>query len=127
MPECPFCNLDPKSVFAETEHAAAIYDAYPVTNGHLLIVPTRHVKSIFDLDEEEQIQIWQLVAECRSIQKKESNPDGFNIGINDGPAVGQTIEHAHVHLIPRDHGDHPDPRGGIRWVLPTKADYWSEG
>ncbi len=54
-----------------------------------------------------------------------SNPDGFNIGINDGEAAGQTVPHLHLHLIPRFTGDVPEPRGGIRWIFPDKADYWS--
>jgi diadenosine tetraphosphate (Ap4A) HIT family hydrolase len=67
----------------------------------------------------------QTVAEARTLLLNQHNPDAFNIGLNDGPAAGQTVDHVHVHVIPRYAGDVPDPRGGVRWVIPGKADYWS--
>jgi diadenosine tetraphosphate (Ap4A) HIT family hydrolase len=93
----------------------------------MLIVPKRHVASLFDLAEEEQDAIWRLVALVRAELMAQLKPDGFNIGVNDGPAAGQTILHAHVHIIPRRKGDVADPRGGVRWIIPSKARYWIEG
>jgi diadenosine tetraphosphate (Ap4A) HIT family hydrolase len=104
----------------------AIPDAFPVAEGHLLVVPKRHVASLFDLSDKEHAAIWRLVAQVRGKLASELQPDGFNIGVNDGPAAGQTVMHAHVHVIPRRAGDVPDPRGGVRWVLPGKAQYWVE-
>lgn len=111
---------------ASNRNATALFDGYPVSEGHTLIVPNRHVQSVFELRGEEQADIWALVAEARDRLKSSLGvrPDGFNVGPNDGDAAGQTISHAHVHLIPRYAGDASDPRGGIRWVLPRKANYW---
>jgi len=90
-------------------------------------VPRRHVASLFDLSEAEQTDLWKLVALVRARLLAELKPDGFTIGVNDGVAAGQTVMHAHVHVIPRRQGDVADPRGGVRWVVPTKAAYWSQG
>lgn len=67
----------------------------------------------------------KLLDESKAALDAEFHPDGYNIGINDGAAAGQTIAHLHIHLIPRYAGDQPDPRGGVRWIFPAKADYWS--
>jgi diadenosine tetraphosphate (Ap4A) HIT family hydrolase len=87
----------------------------------------RHVASWFELTAEERAAMLLLLDEVRTNVEGGFQPDAFNIGINDGAAAGQTIPHVHVHLIPRYDGDVPDPRGGIRWVVPAKADYWSGG
>jgi len=79
------------------------------------------------LPEEEQAAVWRLVAQVRASLLADLRPDGFIVGVNDGPAAGQTVMHAHVHVIPRRHGDVPDPRGGVRWVVPDKAAYWAGG
>jgi diadenosine tetraphosphate (Ap4A) HIT family hydrolase len=122
---CPFCDrLVTDSLVAQSHSAAALPDGFPVSRGHALVVPRRHVDSIYDLDLTEQADLWHLVAQVRDQLAREFHPGGFNIGVNDGPAAGQTIEHAHIHVIPRWKGDVPDPRGGIRWVLPDKARYW---
>jgi diadenosine tetraphosphate (Ap4A) HIT family hydrolase len=123
---CPFCNPDPGRIYAENDAAIAFPDAYPISEGHTLIVPKRHVASLFDLSEAEQAAVWQLVAQVRAKLWHDLNPDGYNIGINDGPAAGQTILHAHIHVIPRRKGDSPDPRGGVRWIKPEKARYWKD-
>jgi diadenosine tetraphosphate (Ap4A) HIT family hydrolase len=102
----------------------AFLDGFPLTPGHTLVIPKQHVASLFDLPEEQQASIWLLVAQVRETLNAEYHPDGFTIGINDGSAAGQTIMHAHVHVIPRRHGDIPDPKGGIRWIFPDKARYW---
>jgi diadenosine tetraphosphate (Ap4A) HIT family hydrolase len=122
---CPFCSIDVGRVLASNEHAVAFADGYAVSRGHTLVVPRRHVASLFDLTPDEQAALWTLVAEVRRRLLDELTPDAFNIGLNDGVAAGQTVMHAHVHVIPRWSGDVPDPRGGVRWVIPAKARYWS--
>jgi len=122
---CLFCNLDNTRIILKNAHALAIYDGYPVSSGHTLIIPKRHIASFFELSREEQSAMLALLAEMRQLLQTERNPDGFNIGINDGAAAGQTVMHLHIHLIPRYTGDQPDPRGGVRWIFPDKADYWT--
>jgi len=123
--DCPFCDIGRDAVIDELGHALAIRDRYPVSCGHALVLPKAHVKSLFDLDAEAQADIWHLVVRVRNELQSRLNPDGFNVGVNDGRAAGQTVEHAHVHVIPRFDGDVADPRGGIRWILPECAAYWN--
>jgi len=122
---CPFCGLTEDRVIVETDFSLVVRDGYPVSEGHTLIIPKRHVGSFFSLTSDEQMDILELLNQSKSKLDTEFAPDGYNIGINDGVAAGQTISHLHVHLIPRYNGDQPDPRGGLRWVIPEKADYWS--
>lgn len=124
--DCPFCDVPKDSVVAESRHAFAIRDRYPVSRGHTLVIPTAHAKTLFDRSADTQADLWRLVAKVRDQLRSAFNPDGFNIGINEGRVAGQTVEHAHVHLIPRFAGDVADPRGGMRWVLPGRAAYWNE-
>ena len=124
---CPFCMVPEDRVLARSDSALAMFDAYPVCEGHTLVVPQQHAASVFELPELAQAEVWRLVARVRLLLQERFDPDGFNIGINDGPAAGQTVQHAHVHVIPRRQGDVADPRGGIRWVLPEKACYWEPG
>src|SRR5690348_6893859 len=105
----------------ESEYAVALQDKYPVSEGHTLIVPRRHVASIFDLESREQAAMWSMLTQVRSLLISQFAPDGFNLGLNDGEAAGQTVAHAHVHLIPRRKGDQPDPRGGVRNIFPEHA------
>lgn len=121
---CPFCQVEPAKVLAENEHAIAFFDAFPVTVGHALVVPRRHVASFFDASPEEQAALFELAGQVRELLVAERAPDGFNVGINDGAAAGQTVMHLHLHLIPRYAGDTDDPRGGVRWIMPEKAPYW---
>jgi len=123
---CPFCSLDPSREWIENEHAIAFADAYPVTDGHTLVIPRKHVASIYELNADEQAAVWSLVAQVRERLLTGMKPDAFNIGVNDGLAAGQTVEHAHVHVIPRRKGDVTDPRGGIRWIIDDKANYWDK-
>lgn len=125
-PGCPFCEIPRESVVAESRHALAIRDRYPVSRGHTVVVPKAHTVSLFEQGLEIQADTWRLVARVRGELQEAFGPDGLNIGLNDGRAAGQTVEHAHVHLIPRFEGDVADPRGGIRWVLPSQAAYWDE-
>lgn len=103
----------------------ALCDKYPVSRGHSLIVPRRHVGSFGEASLEEQSAMLAMLQRVRALLDAELRPDGYNIGINDGAAAGQTVMHVHMHVIPRYRGDRPDPRGGIRWIIPEKADYWS--
>lgn len=126
MSPCPFCDYDLSRPALSNEHALAIYDGFPISPGHALIIPKRHVASFFELTVEEQRAMLELLAEIRQKLLVERNPDGFNIGINDGAAAGQTVMHLHIHLIPRYAGDQLDPRGGVRWIFPDKAAYWDK-
>lgn len=122
---CPFCErLAQGEPLAGNEHAAALPDGYPLSPGHCLVIPRRHISDYFKLTVEEQTAIWALVSDLKTKLANERSPDGFNVGINMGAAAGQTVWHAHVHLIPRYAGDVEDPRGGVRWVIPKKAAYW---
>ena len=124
---CPFCRLEKNRTRLESEFAVAFLDGFPVSQGHTLVIPKRHVTSLFDLPEAELTTVWMLVAQVRAMLHAELNPDGFNVGLNDGTSAGQTVMHAHVHVIPRRHGDVADPRGGVRWIIPEKAAYWTGG
>ena len=121
---CPFCDALEDSVIAESRHAVAVLDGYPVSEGHTLVIPKAHSRSLFAASPEVQADVWRLVAMVRDELQSRLNPDGFNVGLNDGRAAGQTVEHAHVHVIPRFDGDVADPRGGVRHVLPHRAAYW---
>ena len=125
MPYCPFCNLDLTRIIATNDHALAILDGFPISPGHILIIPKRHIASLFEATREEREALFDLLEQVKVELLEKNKPDGFNIGINDGTAAGQTVMHLHIHLIPRYAGDQPDPRGGIRWIFPEKADYWS--
>jgi diadenosine tetraphosphate (Ap4A) HIT family hydrolase len=109
---------------AESELAAAFPDAYPLSPGHVLIVPRRHEPDFLALTEVEQAAVWRLLGAVRQWIESHHRPDGYNLGVNVGPAAGQTVAHAHLHVIPRYGGDTEDPRGGIRWILPARARYW---
>jgi diadenosine tetraphosphate (Ap4A) HIT family hydrolase len=121
---CAFCHLSPEHIVHQSEFCLVIRDAYPISPGHTLIVARRHVASFFDVTDDERTDLMQLVVQARESLVREFGPAGYNIGINDGPAAGQTVPHLHIHLIPRYPGDRVDPRGGVRWVLPDKASYW---
>lgn len=121
--DCPFCaRIAADDAEAASQHAVAFPDAYPVAPGHTLVVPRRHIESIFDLPPDEYADLWGLVHKVRSAL----DADSANIGVNDGAAAGQTIYHGHVHVIPRRRGDAKDPRGGVRKAFPEKAKYWKE-
>lgn len=123
---CPFCTLHEKQVLVANEHAVAFYDGFPVTPGHTLIVPRRHIASFFEATGDELAAMFELAARMRGLLMEERRPDGFNLGVNDGAAAGQTVMHLHLHLIPRYAGDTEDPRGGVRWIMPVKAPYWKK-
>lgn len=123
---CPFCALPPERLVDQTPLALTIRDGFPVSPGHTLILPRRHVGSFFETTADERADLLHLLDRAQAQLVTELRPAGFNIGFNEGPAAGQTVPHLHVHLIPRFVGDRPDPRGGVRWVLPEKARYWTD-
>lgn len=122
---CPFCALPPERIIDANELALVIRDGFPVSKGHTLIIPKRHVGSWFDTSADERAALFALLDQAKLILDHEFKPDSFNIGINDGAAAGQTVPHLHIHLIPRYKGDQEDPRGGVRWIIPGKAKYWA--
>jgi ATP adenylyltransferase len=121
---CPFCDLRAIRVVADNALALLIRDAFPVTPGHLLAIPRRHVGTWFDLHRPEQHAVNELVRQGRVLTRNmDRTVAGFNVGINDGDVAGQTVPHCHVHLIPRRAADVENPRGGVRNVIPGKGDY----
>jgi ATP adenylyltransferase len=119
---CIFCAPD-REILAESALALAVFDSFPVSPGHALVVPKRHVATIFDLADDEYAECFRLVRTLKDLLLARFVPDGFNVGANCGEAGGQSVWHAHIHVIPRYKGDTPDPRGGVRHVIPLKADY----
>jgi diadenosine tetraphosphate (Ap4A) HIT family hydrolase len=122
MSDCPFCNLT-TDVVLENEYAFSVNDRHPVSRGHSLIIPKKHVATVFELPVDDYHACFDLVRTVREQLQREHRPDGFNIGVNCGSVAGQTVAHAHVHLIPRYGGDVARPRGGVRNVIPGKGDY----
>lgn len=124
-PGCPFCAKGHHGrILAEHESAVAIADRHPVTPGHMLILPRRHVPDVFGLTADEWSDALHLIRTMRDRSlAADETITGFNIGVNCGASAGQTIRHAHIHLIPRRDGDTPRPRGGVRGVIPEKMDY----
>ena len=122
--ECPFCTLPQDRIIDSNDMGFVIRDSFPISPGHTLIIPKRHVGSFFEISQEERDALLDLLDQAKKVVDTELNPDGFNIGINDGSPAGQTVPHLHIHLIPRFKGDQGDPRGGVRWIIPEKAKYW---
>ena len=123
--DCAFCRRVAEGPFVlERPLVVAFADAFPVAQGHTLVIPRRHEGSLFDLSSAEYSAAWSAVADVRRVLDDVHHPDGFTVGVNVGAAAGQTAGHAHIHVIPRKNGDVADPRGGVRWVLPDQAPYW---
>ena len=121
---CVFCELPKERIVEENELAIAFEDGYPVTEGHTLVIPKRHVANYFDLYQPERNAIQQLLEAARErVMKQDSTVTGFNVGNNAGSSAGQTVFHCHTHLIPRRDGDCEDPRGGVRGVIVGKQKY----
>ncbi len=127
MSQCIFCRLEKIEILLENELSKAFFDRYPVNEGHVLVIPKRHLTNLFEASLEEMISLWKLCEEVKEELNKRFQPDGFNLGINIGEAAGQTIFHAHVHIIPRYQGDVKDPRGGIRKIKQSHVPYPGEG
>lgn len=119
---CLFCK-DPQGVSILHDLAFSARDTYPASPGHTLVIPRRHVASFFDLTDEEVAACMALIKEEKSRIDEEFKPDGYNIGVNVGPAAGQSIFHVHIHIIPRYKGDVENPQGGVRHV--TKSGYYT--
>ncbi len=121
---CPFCNREEgREIIAENAIVYSMYDKFPITKGHTLIITMRHCADYFELTNEEQSACWNMVNDIKSILTEKYHPDGFNIGININETAGQTVPHVHIHLIPRYAGDVKDPEGGVRGVIPEKKNY----
>lgn len=120
---CVFCNVAKERIISECDMCFAIFDAYPVSRGHVLIIPKRHVSDYFDLTADEVMAMRNMMTDIKIMLDREYSPDGYNVGVNVNEAAGQTVFHVHIHLIPRYNGDVEDPRGGIRGVIPGKQRY----
>jgi diadenosine tetraphosphate (Ap4A) HIT family hydrolase len=159
MKECPFCKIDKEKIIYENKYFYAIFDEFPVSPGHVLVIPKKHCNSILDLKEKEFLSLRSTIKEvikkikrknlklvyermlqnplnkkskwfCEKVLKNRflnKMPDGFNIGINEGKAAGQTIDHLHIHIIPRFFGDVKNPIGGIRNIIPKMGNYKIKG
>lgn len=119
---CPFCQTN-HSILAETKLSFACLDNFPVSKGHALVIPKRHVATIWELSEDEYADVFNLVKQVKDLIQNKFDPQGINVGVNCGEAAGQTVFHAHIHIIPRYAGDVPNPRGGVRNIIPGKGDY----
>jgi len=126
MPDCQFCNPTDKALLARKDNVIILWDSFPVSPGHALVTSCRHAASWSDLTRDEKIAMLDGIDTAQQEIEKQHSPDGYNIGINDGAAAGQTIMHVHLHVIPRYKGDSDDPRGGIRWIVPDRARYWED-
>ncbi len=127
MSESVFLAVSTSEWVAANHLAFAIWDAFPVTPGHVLIVTKRVVVGWFEATEEERSAILDLLDPARAAIERRHSPDGYNVGWNAGSAAGQTVDHLHVHVIPRYTGDVADPRGGVRHVIPDRANYLVDG
>ncbi len=122
---CPFCNINRSKIIHENETCFAIYDSSPVSQYHILILPKQHRIDYFDMTIKEKIDADRLIHFFKSnLEKKDKTIQGFNVGINCGEIAGQTVYHSHIHMIPRRKNDTPDPRGGVRGVIPDRMDYF---
>lgn len=121
--DCPFCRLPAERVIDSNIHALVVADAFPVSPGHALVILRRHVASFFETTNDELAAVYELLQRAKSRLNDTLIPAGYNIGVNIGAAAGQTVEHVHVHLIPRYSGDTPNPIGGVRNAIPGKGVY----
>ncbi len=122
---CPFCSPPPGRILLQTLQVLGLWDAYAVSPGHALLIPRRHVPTWFAATAAEKLALIDAIDLAKAKIEELHVPDGYNIGVNSGEAAGQTVFHLHVHVIPRYRGDVPDPRGGVRHVIPGKGNYLS--
>tara|TARA_Y100000591_G_scaffold216040_1_gene187592 strand:- start:652 stop:1050 length:399 start_codon:yes stop_codon:yes gene_type:complete len=121
---CIFCDVKNQDIIYENDYAFVSYDSYPVSKFHSLIIPKRHIKNYFDLNEKELNACNELIKKIKlKIENDDNLVEGFNLGTNAGNVAGQTIMHCHIHLIPRRKGDVENPQGGVRGVIPLKQHY----
>ena len=124
MADCLFCETSPTRVVLANNLAYAMWDGFPVTRLHALIIPRRHTPDYFSLTVDELLACNELLHKMGgSVKADDPSVEGFNIGSNLGEVAGQTIFHCHIHLIPRRRGDVENPRGGIRHLIPGKGAY----
>lgn len=123
MDKCIFCNIDKENILYQDDSWFAVYDNFPVSKGHVLLIPKRHVKTYFELNYVELASVGLNINIIKHILDKKFKPTGYNIGINCGESAGQTVMHCHIHIIPRYDGDVSDPRGGVRGVIPEMQKY----
>ncbi len=124
---CAFCSIDPSRIAFSNDLVIALWDGFPINPGHLLIIPCRHAPAWSDLSSVEKSAIWSAIDQGQALISERFRPDGFNVGFNERAAAGQTVFHFHLHIIPRYAGDVRDPRGGVRHVIPDKANYLAAG
>lgn len=126
---CPFCRLKAsgRTIVAESKKFIAVRDDYPVSKGHTLLIPKRHLHSLPELSEEDVVDLYRLLKKVKDRLEDEFEPDGFNIGVNEGKAAGQTVFHLHVHVIPRYIDDVDHPEGGIRNIVSSHVRYPETG
>jgi ATP adenylyltransferase len=122
---CIFCNVHGnRQIFAENELAICFPDGFPVTEGHTLIIPKRHVADFFELSQEEAHAVFELLhLRRKELLAADNTIKGFNVGVNVGHAAGQSVMHCHIHLIPRRKGDDPAPKGGVRGAISARQSY----
>ena len=122
---CVFCDdkIEKDRILFQTSEWIAFYDAYPVSKGHVLIVPKEHYETFFDLPDRLKDSLLFRIQDVKAILDKEFKPDGYNVGFNCGEAAGQTVMHFHIHIIPRYNGDVENPKGGIRGCIPSMMHY----
>ena len=125
MKDCPFCELN--NIEHSTEFFNIVFDKYPVSKGHTLVISKRHVASYFDLSNDEKYELVEIIDTLQRYLSDTYSPDGFNVGFNDGKCAGQTVQHFHLHIIPRYEGDMENPQGGVRGVIPNKQKYNIKG
>jgi diadenosine tetraphosphate (Ap4A) HIT family hydrolase len=123
MRNCIFCEVPADELLAVNAHAFIRWDKFPVSPGHILVIPKRHFASAFEATAQEHQACWKMINQAKRLVEAEYTPDGYNIGINVGRAGGQSVFHMHIHIIPRYTGDVPEPLGGVRGVLPFKRKY----
>jgi diadenosine tetraphosphate (Ap4A) HIT family hydrolase len=124
MKKCVFCEqFDKSRIVYEDSTWIAVYDNYPVSKGHTLLIPKRHCETFFDLNDFETGILSHIINVIKLILDEKFKPDGYNIGCNCGEAAGQTVMHCHIHIIPRYNGDMENPRGGVRGVIPSMQKY----
>ena len=120
---CLFCEVPDAEMIIDHDLCFARWDKFPVSPGHMLVIPKRHFESVFDATADELSAFWEVIGQVRQVIEKEYQPDAYNIGINDGQAAGQSVFHVHFHVIPRYKGDVENPLGGVRGVIPLKKKY----
>ena len=124
MEDCIFCKeFDRDKILFETTQWIAVYDGYPVSEGHVLLIPKEHCETFFDLSDQLLESLKHRLEDVKNILDSKFHPSGYNIGVNCGKSAGQTVPHCHIHIIPRYDGDVEDPRGGVRGVIPSRMDY----